>query len=84
MNPPFCKQQDALHILKAISIANRRVVAIASQAVMWRTDGHYKMLRDAVAHYGGYMRELPDKSFKEAGTMVNTALVVIDKTKRLL
>lgn len=84
MNPPFCKRQDALHILKAISMANRKVVAIASQAVMWRTDGPYKMLRDAVAHYGGYMRKLPDKSFKEAGTMVNTALVVIDKTKPLL
>ena len=84
MNPPFCKRQDALHILKAISMANRRVVAIASQAVMWRTDGPYKMLRDAVAHYGGHMRKLPDKSFKEAGTMVNTALVVIDKTKHLL
>lgn len=84
MNPPFCKRQDALHILKAISMANRRVVAIASQTVMWRTDGPYKMLRDAVAHYGGYIRKLPDKSFKEAGTMVNTALVVIDKTKPLL
>ena len=84
MNPPFCKRQDALHILKAISMANRKVVAIASQAVMWRTDGPYKMLRDAVAHYGGYIRKLPDKSFKEAGTMVNTALVVIDKTKPLL
>ena len=71
MNPPFCKRQDALHILKAISMANRKVVAIASQAVMWRTDGPYKMLRDAVAHYGGYIRKLPDKSFKEAGTMVN-------------
>lgn len=84
MNPPFCKRQDALHILKAISMANRKVVAIASQAVMWRTDGPYKILRDTVAHYGGYMRKLPDKSFKEAGTMVNTALVVIDKTKPLL
>lgn len=84
MNPPFCKRQDALHILKAISMANRKVVAIASQAVMWRTDGPYKILRDIVAHYGGYMRKLPDKSFKEAGTMVNTALVVIDKTKPLL
>ena len=84
MNPPFCKQQDALHILKAISMANRRVVAIASQAVMWRTDAPYKKLRGTVAHYGGYMRELPEKSFKEAGTMVNTALIVVDKTKRLL
>ena len=25
MNPPFCKRQDALHILKAISIAKRKV-----------------------------------------------------------
>lgn len=80
MNPPFCKRQDALHILKAISIAKRKVVAIASYAVMWRTDGPYKELRDVVEHLGGYISELPDKSFKESGTMVKTALVVVEKT----
>ena len=80
MNPPFCKRQDALHILKAISIAKRKVIAIASYAVMWRTDGPYKELRDVVEHLGGYITELPDKSFKESGTMVKTALVVVEKT----
>lgn len=79
MNPPFCKGQDARHILKAISIAKRKVVAIASASVLWRNDGQYKELRNVVEQYGGYMRELPDKSFKESGTMVKTALVVIDK-----
>lgn len=80
MNPPFCKRQDALHILKAISIAKRKVVAIASYAVMWRTDGPYKELRDVVEHLGGYITELPDKLFKESGTMVKTALVVVEKS----
>lgn len=80
MNPPFCKRQDALHILKAISIAKRKVVAIASYAVMWRTDGPYKELRDVVEHLGGYISKLPDKLFKESGTMVKTALVVVEKT----
>ncbi len=80
MNPPFCKRQDALHILKAISIAKRKVVAIASYAVMWRTDGPYKELRDVVEHLGGHISELPDKSFNESGTMVKTALVVVEKT----
>ena len=79
MNPPFCKGQDARHILKAVSIAKRKVVAIASASVLWRNDGPYKELRNVVEQYGGYMRELPDKSFKESGTMVNTALVVIAK-----
>lgn len=79
MNPPFCKGQDARHILKAIELAVRKVVAIASASVLWRTDGPYKTLRDTVARYGGYMRELPDGSFKESGTMVKTALVVVDK-----
>ena len=79
MNPPFCKGQDARHILKAVSIAKRKVVAIASASVLWRNDGPYKELRNVVEQYGGYMRELPDKSFKESGTMVKTALVVIDK-----
>jgi predicted RNA methylase len=79
MNPPFCKRQDARHILKAISIARRKVVAIASAAVLWRNDGPYEELRNVVGQYGGYMRELPDKSFKESGTMVKTALVVVEK-----
>lgn len=79
MNPPFCKGQDARHILKAITMARRKVVAIASASVLWRTDGPYKELHDAVERYGGYMRELPEKSFRESGTMVNAALVVVDK-----
>lgn len=79
MNPPFCKGQDARHILKAITMAKRKVVAIASASVLWRTDGPYKELHDAVERYGGYMRELPEKSFRDSGTMVNTALVVVDK-----
>lgn len=79
MNPPFCKRQDATHILKAIRMAHRKVVAIASASVLWRTDGPYKELRDMVALYGGTMRELPDKSFKDSGTMVKTALIVVEK-----
>ncbi len=79
MNPPFCKRQDATHILKAIRMARRKVVAIASASVLWRTDGPYKELRDTVTHYGGTIRELPDKSFKESDTMVKTALVVVEK-----
>lgn len=79
MNPPFCKSQDARHILKAISIARRKVVAIASAAVLWRADGAYKELRSVVEHYGGSMRELPEKSFKDSGAMVNTALVIVEK-----
>lgn len=79
MNPPFCKGQDARHILHAIGIARRKVVAVASASVLWRTDGPYKELRRAVEQYGGTMESLPDGTFKESDTMVKTALIVVDK-----
>lgn len=79
MNPPFCRQQDIAHITKAISIAKRCVIAIMSASVMWRTDKRTAEFRVLVESFGGTIEPLPEKAFKESGTMVNTCKVVVRK-----
>lgn len=83
MNPPFTAGQDARHIIKAIGLARRKVVAIASAACLFRTDAVYRQLRQLIEQYGGTISELPEGSFRESGTAVNTVLIEVDKTKRL-
>lgn len=79
MNPPFCKQQDIQHITKAISIAKKTVIAVASQSVMFRTDKKSSSFRALVASLNGTITELPANSFKDSGTVVNTCIVKIKK-----
>ena len=78
-NPPFSKQQDVDHITKMISIAERKVVAVASAAVLFRTNKKTVAFRELVASYGGTITPLPEGTFKESGTNVNTCLVVVSK-----
>ena len=79
MNPPFSKGQDVAHITKAIGMAKRCVIAISSASVLFRTDSRTQAFRELVAQYGGSIEELPAESFKESGTMVNTALIKVFK-----
>lgn len=79
MNPPFCRQQDIAHVTKAIGIAKRCVIAIMSASVMWRTDRRSEEFRTLVESLGGTIEPLPEKAFKESGTLVNTCKVIIKK-----
>lgn len=79
MNPPFCKCQDAAHVIKAIKMAKKCVVAIMGNGAMFRQDKIYKEFRELVEQYGGTLEALPEDSFKESGTAVNTCLAVIRK-----
>lgn len=79
MNPPFCKQQDVDHITKAVSIAKKAVVAVSSAGVMFRKDKKTTKFRELVASLGGTIEELPESSFKESGTAVNTCVIRIHK-----
>lgn len=79
MNPPFCKQQDIDHITKAISIAKKTVIAVASQSVMFRTDKKSVGFRELVKSFGGTITELPQNAFKESGTAVNTCIIALRK-----
>lgn len=79
MNPPFSKGQDIAHITKAIHIAKKCVIAIASGAVLFKTDSKTQAFRQLISQYGGTIEPLPAESFKESGTMVNTVLIKIFK-----
>lgn len=79
MNPPFCKQQDIAHVTKAIGIVKRCVIAIMSASVMWRTDRRSEEFRALVGSLGGTIEPLPEKAFKESGTLVNTCKVIVKK-----
>ncbi len=79
MNPPFTKQQDIIHVTKAINMAARCVVAIMSASVLFRTDKRTAEFCDLVGSYGGIIEQLPESSFKESGTLVNTCRVVVNK-----
>lgn len=77
INPPFSKSQDVKHILEAYTLLNKwgRLVSIASSSVKWR---EWKLYDELKALNPEFI-ELPDWSFKESGTMVNTVIVVINK-----
>jgi len=77
MNPPFNKGAEAHHVLHAAKFVmpGGQVVAIVSQGVFFRQDSPYREFAQWVRAHGG-VEELPAGSFKESGTMVNTALVV--------
>ncbi|KRW94313.1 N-6 DNA methylase [Paracoccus sp. MKU1] len=81
MNPPFAKQADIDHVRHAFDFLapGGRLVAIMSASVMFRTNAKAASFRDFVDGQGGVIEPLPDGSFKESGTGVNTCLVVIDK-----
>jgi predicted RNA methylase len=81
MNPPFARQADIDHVLRAFECLKPggRLVAIMSASVAFRTNRKTSEFRSLVEEQGGTIEELPEGSFKDAGTAVNTVLVVIDR-----
>lgn len=82
MNPPFAGRADIHHIMHAAKFLKPggRLVSIASASVLFRQDKLACAFRDFIgASEGiGSIEALPEGSFKESGTMVNTALVIYD------
>ncbi len=77
-NPPFTRQQDIDHVEKMIDVCSGRVVSVMCASVMWQDNKKAKMFRELIDQMGGKFIELPEGSFKESGTMVNTCIVVVD------
>lgn len=77
MNPPFFHSQDVAHILHAYSLLSEwgTLVAIASSSINTRQGSLYDDLRELNPE----IIELPEGSFKESGTMVNTIIIKIRK-----
>ncbi|MCQ2999761.1 SAM-dependent methyltransferase [Pseudomonas syringae] len=80
MNPPFDKKRsDIHHVVHALKFLKPggRLVAIMPSGVTFRDDALTRDFRGIVEQRGGHIESLPDASFKHAGTMVNTVLVMI-------
>jgi hypothetical protein len=80
MNPPFTKGQDATHILHAYDLLNEigTLVAVASASVEFNSQKKYQKLRELIEKNGKIIK-LPQNSFKESGTNVNSVLIVLNK-----
>jgi type I restriction-modification system DNA methylase subunit len=76
-NPPFSKSQDVKHILHMYELLNEwwRIVSVASSSIQTREGKLYDELRALKPEF----IELPEWSFKESWTMVNSVIVVINK-----
>jgi len=77
-NPPFTKQQDIDHINRMIDLANRIVVSVASAAVLFRTNKKTVAFRERIESLGGWIEKLPEKTFAQSGTNVQTCIVYIE------
>lgn len=79
MNPPFAKQADIHHVKHAHKFLapGGLLVAVMSAGVLFRENRLTTEFRQWVNERDGTVEELPEGSFKESGTMVNTVVVVI-------
>ncbi|SDX15726.1 Methyltransferase small domain-containing protein [Variovorax sp. YR634] len=79
MNPPFLKQSDIKHVTHALKFLKPGglLVAVMSAGVVFRNDARTAEFRALVDTRGGHIEALPENSFKESGTGVNTVVAVI-------
>ncbi|MCP3940588.1 MAG: methyltransferase, partial [Desulfobacteraceae bacterium] len=75
MNPPFEKGQDIKHIKHALKFlkSGGRLVALCANGPR-----QTKEVKPLVKQSGGDWEDLPPGTFKSAGTMVNTAMLIIE------
>ncbi|MFG1249998.1 hypothetical protein [Xanthobacter flavus] len=86
MNPPFAGGADIDHVTRAIGLLRPggRLLAVMSASVMFREAKRWKALdafRELVAHHGGTLSELPERSFRSVGTGVATILCEISERR---
>ncbi len=81
MNPPFSKGQDMAHVSRALEFLRPGGTLVAIMPPTWRTSG-----RNAAAAFIGKISDhsydwidLPEGSFREADTSVNTGILTIHK-----
>lgn len=79
MNPPFENSQDVQHVMHAFNLLKPGgvVVAIMSPAFKYRSGEIYKQFNQLLEATNAEIEDLPEGSFEESGTSVNTVLVKI-------
>lgn len=82
MNPPFSRQQDIRHVLHALRFLKPGgiLVSVMSAGVKFRDNVLTRDFRALVDASGGTCESLPNQSFKESGTLINTVLITIPKS----
>lgn len=81
MNPPFSAQRDLLHVRHAFDflLPGGILVAVVGAGVSFRLNRLTMDFRAWVKSLNGNIVPLPEGSFKESGTMVNTCLLFLKK-----
>jgi hypothetical protein len=81
MNPPFEDSQDIMHIVKAWQLLKPggKLISVVSEGPFFRQDIRAINFRRFVGENEAHTEKLPEGSFKESGTGVNTRLVVFSK-----
>lgn len=81
MNPPFEKGQDIAHVRRAYDMLKPggKMVAIMGEGGFFRSDKQAVGFREWLSEVGGQAEKLPEGTFKESNTGVNTRLVTITK-----
>lgn len=81
MNPPFGKGAGVQHVLHGLRFLKPggKLVAVLGAGLEYRDDGPTRELRELMFAWGGHATTLPAGSFRDAGTDVETLLVVIPK-----
>jgi hypothetical protein len=80
MNPPFSNGADVAHVAHALGLTKKggRLVAIMSPGITFRTDHETARLRARLECLGAEFYPIEAGTFKAAGTMISTVLVVVD------
>ena len=81
MNPPFKKLQDIDHVLKAFDCLKPggRLVSIMSPWPFFHSQKKAVAFREWFDELGGEVQDLPEESFKNSGTSVNSKILILDK-----
>jgi len=81
MNPPFSRQQDIDHILRAFDHLKKggMLVSIVSESPFFRVNKKSVEFRKFLEDNNAEIIKNPDGSFKESGTMINTRIIKIIK-----
>lgn len=84
MNPPFDLSRDQDHVIAALKFLKPDgvLVSIMSAGTEFRSDKKTTAFRKLMRDMGGRFDDLPEGSFAEVGTNVNTILVRVAKDGR--
>ncbi len=77
MNPPFDRERDIDHVMHAMRFLkpDGLLVAVMSAGTEWRSTKKARGFRDHMATRKASWRDLPQGSFSEVGTNVNTVIL---------